>query len=377
MTSSISKYFATGAAIAILVPSAAIAELSALDVWDSWKSLAEASGQSISVGSQESSGGTLILNDVTMTMELPEGGASSTLAFLEFRERSDGTVAVTMAPDFPFSMSITPPEGESLDLAMILRQSGTSIVASGDPDNITFDYLAAEISLAVDKVVVDGEDIDVDVQVSMTDIDGKYTLTPGDMLSYDSQTTAGNVTYNVAFTDPEEGGRFQLSGAISDLTSDGTATLPADMDAADPAAMFSGGAAFKSNLSSGPSNYSMSLEDAPEGFSGTASSTSSSLEVSIDSGAIQYGGSAQGIQYSFQSPLIPFPEVNLAFAEIAFNLLMPVGQSDTPQDFAFLMKFVDLEISDVIWSMFDPGEIMPRDPATVALDVTGQMTGYF
>ena len=68
---------------------------------------------------------------------------------------------------------------------------------------------------------------------------------------------------------------------------------------------------------------------------------------------------------------IPFPQVNVSYGEFAFNLLMPVSKSDTPQDFSYLTKIIDLKVSDEIWAMFDPTGNLPRDPATLIIDTKG------
>ncbi len=362
-----------GTAIAALLPSAALADLSAIDVWESWKSLSESSGQTISVGSQETNNGTLILNNVEMKIEFPEGQAVSTLEFLEFRERNDGTVAVTMAADLPLSMTVDPTDGEALDLAMILRQTGTSIVASGDPGNISFDYLSSEISVTVDKIVVDGQVLDADIRLSMNDVDGKYTLISEGSKSYTSAMTAANLTYNVGFTDPENGGQFAIAGTIQNMVSNSDVKLPDELDMTNPAELFGGEFKVRGGFSAGLSSSSLQLDNEDGSMSVQTSGASSALDFSIGNGSIHYGGDTKDVQYTVRSPQIPFPEVSLGFAEVAFNLLMPIVQSDDPKDFALLFKFAGIEISDMIWGMFDPGAIMPRDPATLVVDVSGQM----
>ncbi len=61
----------------------------------------------------------------------------------------------------------------------------------------------------------------------------------------------------------------------------------------------------------------------------------------------------------------------VGFAETALNVLIPASKSDTPQDFAFLTKVVDLTISDDVWGLFDPAATLSREPATFILDTKG------
>ena len=373
MTNLISNLIAGSVVVAFTVPAPALAEVSALQVWDSWRSYAESIGQTIRVGSQEVSGDALILRDVTSSMDFPDGRVSGTLEFLEFRERGDGTVAVTMAPDFPFSISIDPGEGETADLAMIFRQTGSSIIASGDDGDISFDYLAAQFSFELDMLVVDGQEIDATVRFEIDGIDGQYALMPGENSTYSSQFAAENARFEVSFTDPEDGGRLEMSGSIADLRGTSNATIPDDFDPTNPAAIFGGSVDVQAAFSNGPSSYVANLENGAESFSLSTSADSSSLEFSILDGTINYGGEVTGVSYTIRSPQIPLPEVTLAISEMAFRLLMPLTRSDEPKDFGFLMKIVGLEISEMIWNMFDPAQVMPRDPATIVIDISGQM----
>ena len=51
---------------------------------------------------------------------------------------------------------------------------------------------------------------------------------------------------------------------------------------------------------------------------------------------------------------------------------MPVAVSEEPQDAALALRFLGLTISDQIWGMFDPAGVLPRDPATLVIDVAGK-----
>ncbi len=377
MTKHFSTPLALGAAIAFILPSTAFAEVTAAEVWESWKSYGEKFGQTVTVGSEETTSDALILRNVTMSVDMPEGSATGTLELLEFRERGDGTVAVTMSPDFPFSMTFDPDGGEAADMAMIIRQSGISIIASGDADNISFDYLAAEVSIGIDKMIIDGVDLDADIEVALFEVEGKYALTYGENDTYVSQLVAADAALNFAFTDPEEGGRIVMQGTIEDLRTNSTASIPSDFELEDPAAMFTSGFDVQGGFSSGASSFSMSMEGASEEFSLSSTAETNSLDFAIGNGSISYGGSATGLNYVLQSPELPFPELTMAMAETGFKLLMPLQQSEEPSDFTFAMSFIGLEVSNVIWNMLDPAEMMPRDPATIIIDISGQMNWLF
>jgi hypothetical protein len=45
--------------------------------------------------------------------------------------------------------------------------------------------------------------------------------------------------------------------------------------------------------------------------------------------------------------------------------------SETPQDFAFLTRIVDLTVSEDVWGLFDPAATLSREPVTFILDTKG------
>ena len=63
--------------------------------------------------------------------------------------------------------------------------------------------------------------------------------------------------------------------------------------------------------------------------------------------------------------------IEAAVAQTAFSLAMPVSKSDAAQPAQLVMKIVDLKISDALWNMVDPGSQLPRDPATLVIDLSG------
>ncbi|MBV1868533.1 MAG: DUF2125 domain-containing protein [Marinosulfonomonas sp.] len=372
MQNSISRSLASAAAL-FMVPGMALADVTANEVWDNWKTYAETFGQTVTVGSEKTRGDTLTLNDVTFSSEFSEGAVAGTLEFLEMRERGDGTVAITMSPDFPFTMSAEPDSGEALDMAIMLRQTGTSIVASGSDGDITYDYVSSEIGMAIEKFIVDGEELDGEFELSLRDVDGQYASSEGELNTLTSQMTAAAMDFAMKFADPESGGQVDMSGTVQDVSSSSTASFPPDFSMEDPTTFYSKEMMVEGGFKAGASNYSMSFADRNDSFSADGTSSASALNIALKDGSIQYGGSAKDTNYRLKSPQLPIPEITLGLAETGFNLLMPMTPSDEPSEFGFLIEMIGLEVSDMIWGMVDPTGALPHDPATVIFDIGGQM----
>jgi len=97
--------------------------------------------------------------------------------------------------------------------------------------------------------------------------------------------------------------------------------------------------------------------------------------LAIDKDKVTYGTALNAGSFTASGAEIPVPEVAIGFGETAFNVMMPVSKSETPQDFSFLTKLVDFTISEDVWGMFDPAATLARDPATFIFDVKG--TGFW
>lgn len=366
------KTFLGSTAILASFSSAAVADVTAEEVWENWKGYAESFGQHVEVGSQDYSGGTLRLKDVNISMAFPEGKVSGTMEMLEFQERGDGTVVVTMPADYPFTMSIHPEEGEDVDLALIMRQTGTSIVATGEGDSISYDYLATKLEMSVEKLVVDGMDVNPDITLTMNDVDGKYQIDVGENRHITSEMVAASTDIHVSFSDPKGDGEMRMDGSVADLSSNSDVIIPLEIDMENPEWVFGSDFGMKAGFTSGASRYTMVFVDGSDSFSVVGGSDSASLDVALTDGALNYGGTSTGTKYDISAEKLPFP-ISVSLAEAGFNLLMPMGMTDEPVDFGFLTKLVDLEVNDAIWDMIDPSQILSRDPATLIVDVVGKV----
>jgi hypothetical protein len=126
-----------------------------------------------------------------------------------------------------------------------------------------------------------------------------------------------------------------------------------------------------SSLGFGAMSFDIDVTEASGPTKMLMTATGGAFKVAMDKTQLTYGTSLNGGKLTVSGAEIPFPQVEVAFAESGFNLLMPVMKSDTPQDFAFLTKLVDFTVSEDIWGLFDPAGSLSREPATVIVDLKG------
>ncbi|MDF1671020.1 MAG: DUF2125 domain-containing protein [Roseovarius sp.] len=362
----------------LMTGSAAFADVSSQEVWDDWKNYMTDFGYTVE-GDETASSGAVVIKDLSMSMELPDGAGSfaMTMPELSFTDNGDGTVAVAIPPVMPLMIAMNSPDAENVEMTIEYTTAGFNMAVSGDAANMMYDYAADDVSVALSNMKVDGEAIDLGTaMMSMADVAGKTSMKVGNLRSTEQSMTSGAVTYTLDVTNPDDDSRIVMKGQFAGMGFDGKGSFPTVMDASDMAAMLKAGFGFDGGFSYTGGSSSFSFTDAGTEMQGASSSDSGDLLVAMDENQLMYEGKAANMKMQVAGGEIPFP-VELAMAQSGFKLKMPVSKSDTEQDFAFGITMGDFTMSDMIWGIFDPTSQLPRDPATIAMDLSGKAKLFF
>lgn len=360
----------------VLSGSVACAEVTADQVWTDFKGYLESLGYTITGTEQPASDG-LSISGLTLTMALPDDGGTASLVMdsMSFVELGDGRVRVVMPDRVPMAVTATPPDGQGEDITMTMdyAQSGFDLVVSGDPDNVLYTYAAADVSFVLNSLSVDGAAMDIrDARLTMSDVAGNSATTGTDLRQIAQTMTAGAMSYVLNIVNPEDpSGIIDVTGAVENLSFDGTMSVPANIDTSDmPKALRSGFAVSGGySYENGTSEFAITGEG--QEFEGNTSSEAGNLTMRLDDTSMLYAGQATGVAMNYAGTDIPLP-ITLTMGQASFNMLMPIGQTEEPTDFGLGLTLGDVAVSDMIWGMVDPAGQLPRDPATIQIDLTGK-----
>ena len=365
----------SAAAISIFMTgSAAFADVTAEQVWQDWKEYMAGFGYDMQ-SDENYSGNSLVVSNLTMAIQIPEEDAEVNVAMgdFTFTDNGDGTVSMSIPSEMPITMNMKGVEGEDVDVKVDYNTSGYSVVISGDPDDMTYNYSVAEMTIALAEVAVNGTNVDFgDASISAGDLTGSSNMKKGEMRSTTQRMNTGPVTIDLDIIDPEGSGRMKFNANYNGMGFTGGGTFPLQMDPAAMSDMLEAGFAFDGQFSFGPGNAEFDFADAGESVQGSSSTGGGTLDMAMDADRLSYSGEAVDYQIALSGGEFPFP-IEMAMQKAGFNLLMPVASAEEEQDFALGLTLGDFTMSDMIWSMFDDGGQLPRDPATVALDLTGKV----
>ncbi|MBE9637675.1 DUF2125 domain-containing protein [Salipiger mangrovisoli] len=368
-------------ALALALP--AQADVTPAQVWEDLSELLEGVGYEVSVSESES-GGNLLLGDLTLRMAIPESEGQAAgdvivgLADLTLEDLGDGTVGLRFPSPMPIEVRVTEEGGDPVEMTLELAQDGLSLIASGDPDALAYAYRAEATRLELVRLLAEGEELPRDVfsaRLGTGPLSGTSAVSTSDgKRRYSHSYSTDELRYDISGSDPEQpDATGQVSGRLTGLSSRGESVLPESGDQADAAAIMSAGFEGSGSFTFESGQTSFAFTDGGDTMTGSSSSQGGKLDGALDGERMSYALALDSLTYEAEGGELPFP-VSAAIEQVGLNLSLPLAKSDTPQDMAFGVTFGGLTLSDAIWGIFDPGGTLPRDPATLAFDLTGKVT---
>lgn len=372
----VSNLAAAATSAALLAAPPAWADVTPDQVWSDLQAYLAGFGYSVSA-EESRAGDALTLTDMTVTMTFPEddGEMRFQLEEMVLRDQGDGTVALDMPTTMPLTITVAPTEGEEAEAVIDYTLQDMEMVIAGDPGDMTYVYSAASMALVLSELVVDGEVIPRDkvaVQISAAPLDGETQVSLEDGMRRVRQSfTVGELSYDL--TGSDDTGAGLLAGMLTGVSTDSTTVVPEAMDAADMSAMLRSGMTIDAEMryTAGQSRFSVTEDD--QTSSGETSSQGGSLTLAMSQDALTYDLRGLGMNVTLSSPEMPFP-IAAEMDEMRLGLTMPVGASEEPVDAKAQLTMAGFTASDEVWSLFDPMGVLPRDPATVLLDLAAKVT---
>lgn len=361
---------------AILLAQSAAADVTPEQVWADLKGYMEGYGYQV-MSSDSMSGDTLTVSDISMTVPIPEDDTSITLTMPEIVFTGNGgAVDVAWPAEMPVTFLID--EGE-VKATLLYETTDLAMTVSGDPGATSWTYSAASTRVSLSDLVVDGETIGRDIgrgELVLTGMSGTSTMATGEMRDIEQSMTFDKMTYDIAARDPDDAESTLLfKGHLDGLTYSSTGSLPLKIDPEDPMALMSVMEMDASFEYGGGSTQFNFVED-DEAVNFASSSTGGTFDMKMNPQAWSYDVLMRGYDVQVQGGEIPFP-VALKAGEIGGNIALPVAKTEEPTDVAAGVNLTDFEMNDLIWNIFDPGAQLPRDPATIRIDLTGKARMLF
>ncbi|MFC3182751.1 DUF2125 domain-containing protein [Cypionkella sinensis] len=372
------KLAGSTAAIAILAGTGAFADVTPEEVWQNWQDMSTSAGQTVTSTSAERDGDTLVVSGVTITYEKDGTSFTSAIEQIDFTDNGDGTVDVTTSDNT--EMSLKAPAAKDIDgavptdLKITLSQPDMVVTASGTADALSYEFEGPSVTATFEPGDTAAE-AQGNFEVALSDLSGKYLVEGnGEAKKITSDFAAKSLKVTGTGKDEAKKSDVTFNATIADLAGNSNGNFLGAAAMADMAKALQGGFAVNGNFSHGAMTFDLAVTEDGKPTKITGASEGGDMSVAMDATHLQFGAGGKALNLTIASADIPFPELKIGYQEAAFNMLMPVGKTAEPADFAFLTKLVGFTVSDEVWGMFDPAGNLPHDPATVVIDTKGKVT---
>lgn len=385
---------ASSALALILAAGPALADVTPAEVWQNLRSSYEQMGYQVDVGAEDASDQALSLTDVVLRSQA-DGQDTPDMAFtmprIDLMPVGDGTVRSVIEGQMLVEMRNRDAEGGPAGFSLTMDAPGNETLSSGTPQDMRHDYVMP--SMTLQGRALDDEN-EVPLNAILTNVTGSQSVTTGDD-GASAQTYTGRadqLTMSIAAAGPsdvegedgeadgEAGGtdRFTAEFTIADLEIEGQGNSPAgqtDFNNRPSEALqagFAAGGTVGMGATSGSFTATSRMADGEQQDSaGSFEAASGSLAIGIGAEGLSYEGGLTDIQTRITSSDMPFP-IAYATRENRFLLSMPVLAGDEAQPFALRYVLDGLMLDDEVWAALDPETALPRDPASLTVDLSGE-----
>jgi len=359
---------------ALFSASSAVADVTAAQVWENWKAnLAIYGEDGVTIGAEDIGDGVVTVSDLTLLMQDGPTSVEANMGTITFTEQGDGTVAVTMTDSYPINII---PEDDAF-VRVDVTHTGMQMIVSGEENDMTYDISADRYAFEVTEITERGEPVvDGDIMIAANNLTGTYNIRTEDIRTIVYDVSLGSLDMLVDFAEPGGDGTVTVSGKLDALRAASSLVMPLEIDPDKPEDMFADGFAVDGGYGFDAANYIFDINVDGEQAAGSVSLGAGAVNVAMDADALSYDVSTQAIAVNVQSGELPFP-IDVKLAETGIGFGMPLATTEAPAPFNIALNVTDLTINDEIWAMGDPGQVLPRDPVTVRLDLSGEGKLFF
>ncbi|KPA21144.1 hypothetical protein shim_26090 [Shimia sp. SK013] len=383
----------TATAILAALPATwAQADVTAMDVWENMRAHAAVFGGNLAARLEETEDG-LKASIITYrtSLKVPEDGIGSrplhvadieiSLPDLLFAEASDGSVTLHVPENRPIVFDFATEHDFAASIPISVETLKMKARAVGEPGAITYGYTTPRLRFALK---FSATDTTIEAAHSMpavtlaseySDVDIQTHLTEGDLLKVASTVRVAKTQMRTEIIPPS--GLKQITIATStDQSGSYDIAYPKRLSLISLADSIDRG--FSVSMSNSLASFKQTeteIDDNGETHSSvsvSAGRTDTAFSLNSE-GLFVEANAVDGRIHAAMMDVLPMP-IEVAADQMSLTLNLPLSKANTPAPFAYETTLSGLTLGGDLWSAFDPMTELPRDPASLAIDLSGTLT---
>jgi hypothetical protein len=354
----------------------AAADIKARQVWDGLRAFMTSTGFEIS--SIEARVGTTIqVRDLMLSKKLGQSTDSQigflrlSLAFVTFTQTENKTVSISLPDMMRMQIQITAPDGKKSDLQIEYRHKINSLTVTEQSQHLLYSYTAETAQIALRKLIIKGLDLSglgLTASMDLNKISASSRLVDGTSRHFAQALALEKLSYVAGMVMPETA--LNLSGDVTSLDFTGETHLPVTGDGPDIVLLEASPTKFNGNWHYSTANFDFTAKEVEKSGQYTSKTSTTVSSVALVENQLSYTMASTAADFFLRHADLPFP-IALAMARISTHLTVPLGADTTPKAYALRLDLSEFVIPERMWSIFDSNTVLPRDPATLTIDLSG------
>jgi hypothetical protein len=354
-----------GAATLLACLAQSAAALTAEDLWRDWQEVYGSFGPELTAN-EAYADGVLTLTDLTLSVEMAGVESRTIYGTITLVERPDGTVRIELPPVLPIT-SVTTMDGETVTQRLELTSEGLDMVASDAEGGRSYDIAAERITYSGDLVPADPSDPPVALVVTLREIESDVDTRDAEGATEIAQRIAASAL-SVAL-EAEGDGSFTFGYEAADVT--GTTDMRLAVEGGPETSLLPPRLEATGRLAHAGAETALTAQTPDGPFDLRASSESGEVFVAIGEGGLTESFTSSGLAAAMNLPQFPVP-ISTSMTEFVAGFTIPVTASEEEADPIGLdLALRELVVDDALWSLLDPTGQLPRDPATLVVEIDG------
>ena len=368
----------SAAVSALIIPTTLWADITADDVWQNILDYSAVFGGALTADMSRS-GDTVSVSDMTYTMDLPleAGTVTVNLGSAELKERGDGAVDWFNSDTLIYRIAYSGSEEiESFSFDIPLTYEGMTMQASGEPNDITYDWKADRLDMAIGRIPL-GDEIELSsLNGGYRDMVGQFRVTVGDLVDLQGNFEVGEQFFDMKQSLTEFDGStvktFDKS-RMALMTGNAKGSFPRNgINILNLTTALRDGLSFETSQTvEGYDTQQIVESDGTAIMTQVTQADSYGLDLALNESGFSLAGPSKNIRFELEM-MDPMPQsINASINSADVTFVMPLLKNDGNAPVAMLLDMQGITLGEAMWALFDPEQMLDRSPADVTLDLSG------
>jgi len=357
----------------VFIPLFANAELSTRDAWDNLKKLLETGGYQV-IGQEISVGSDLSIKDVQISFEVDaQTYINFDIGSLNLTKNKDGFINIILPEEIYVQYLNEDQYGYKTEANILVRARELDFKVSGKLSQVLYQLTASSAGFVLVELLDNGvisPDFSAEMELVLADVNSTIRVAGVSTIEVTSLVSASGASIKGGLSIPSVPLKLNFQYVMDQLKSSSVSKEPKVALDEDFELALAEGFSSTSNFNFDTSEMSLNAMTPSGPLSLSFTTGPSSLTSALSQSGFFIQSDNEQSKFNLNVPSNGW-NFDLDFQEFSTSLNMPLLAKSGEQEFGMSINLSHLNLSDTLWNLFDPGNLMPDDSASMKFVIEG------